>query len=87
LPARLPRADIPRDLPREQLQPLPAELAKAISDPLAYNRLLAVAGRYSLATVTPTTVGVHWLVQAVIRSRLGHEDERRWIEVTVGLLT
>jgi hypothetical protein len=78
--------DIRRELPREQPQLLPDELAKAVSDPLAYNRLLAVVGRYSLATVTPTTVGVHRLVQAVLQARLGDEGERRWTEVAVSLL-
>jgi TIR domain/NB-ARC domain len=44
--------DIPRELPGEQPQVLPDELAKAVRDPLAYNRMLAVVGRYSLATVS-----------------------------------
>jgi tetratricopeptide (TPR) repeat protein len=78
--------DIPRELPREHAEVLPEGLAQAVSDSLAYNQMLAEVGRYSLATVTPTTVGVHRLVQAVIRARLGHEGERRWTEVTVGLL-
>jgi tetratricopeptide (TPR) repeat protein len=78
--------DIPRDLPREQPQALPEELATAVSDPLVYNRTLAVVGRYSLATVTPTTVSVHRLVQAVIQARLGENGERYWAEVAVGLL-
>ena len=30
---------------------------------MAYNRILAVIGRYSLATLTPTTIGLHRLVQ------------------------
>jgi hypothetical protein len=58
--------DIPRELPREQPQVLPTELAQAVSDPLAYNGMLAAVSRYSLATVTPTTVSMHQLVQAVI---------------------
>jgi tetratricopeptide (TPR) repeat protein len=78
--------EIPRGLPREQPQLLPEELAQAVSDPLAYNRMLAAVGRYSLATVTPTTVRVHRLVQAVIQARLGQKGERRWAEVAVGLL-
>jgi hypothetical protein len=43
-------------------------------------------GRYSLATVTPTAVSVHRLVQAVIQARLGHEGDRRWAEIAVSLL-
>jgi TIR domain/NB-ARC domain len=77
--------DIPRGLPREQPQVLPEDLSQAVLDPLAYNRMLAAVGRYSLATVTPTTVSVHRLVQAVIQARVGEEGER-WAEVAVGLL-
>lgn len=78
--------DIPRGLPTGLPQGLPEELARAVGDPLAYNRMLAVVGRYSLATVTPTTVSVHRLVQAVIQARLGDQGERRWAKVAVGLL-
>jgi tetratricopeptide (TPR) repeat protein len=78
--------EIPRGLPREQPQVLPEELAQAVRDPLVYNRLLAVVGRYSLATVSPKAVGLHRLVQAVIQARLGREGEHRWAEVAVGLL-
>jgi tetratricopeptide (TPR) repeat protein len=78
--------DIPRGLPREQPRLLPKDLAEAVSDPLAYNRLLAVVGRFSLATVTPTAIGVHRLVQAVIQARLGEDGERRWAKIAVGLL-
>jgi tetratricopeptide (TPR) repeat protein len=78
--------EIPRGLPREEPQELPEELAQTVSDPLVYNRMLAVVGRYSLATVNPTTIGVHRLVQAVIQARLGMEGERRWAEIAVNLL-
>jgi tetratricopeptide (TPR) repeat protein len=78
--------DIPRELLREQPDVLPEQLAEAVSDPLAYNRTLAEIGRYSLASVTPTALGVHRLVQAVIRVRLGSEGEEEWTEITVGLL-
>jgi tetratricopeptide (TPR) repeat protein len=78
--------EIPRGLPGEQPQVLPEELAQAVSDLLVYNRLLAVVGRYSLATVTPTIVSVHRLVQAVIQARLREQGERRWAEIAVGLL-
>jgi hypothetical protein len=54
--------DIPRELPREQPQVLPEELAQAVGDRLGYNRTLAEISRYSLATVTPTTIAVHRLV-------------------------
>jgi tetratricopeptide (TPR) repeat protein len=79
-------SDVPRGLPREQPQVLPEELAQAVSDPLVYNRMLAVVGRYSLATVSPTAVRVHRLVQTVIQARLGEEAERRWAKAAVELV-
>jgi tetratricopeptide (TPR) repeat protein len=78
--------DIPRELPRRDPDRLPAPLAQATRDPLAYNEALRALGRYSLATVTPTALGVHLLVQVVVRARLGPEGERHWGEVAVGLL-
>jgi tetratricopeptide (TPR) repeat protein len=78
--------DIPRGLPRELPQLLPEELAQVVSDTLAYNRMLAVVGRYSLAMVSPMAVGLHRLVQAVIQARLGEKEERHWANIAVGLL-
>ena len=65
---------------------LPEELRQLVGDPLAYNKSLGVLGRYSMATVSPTAVGLHRLVQAVIRAPLGPEEERTWAEAAVGLL-
>jgi tetratricopeptide (TPR) repeat protein len=78
--------EIPRGLPGEQPRVLPDELAQAVGDALVYNRMLAVVGRYSLATVSPAVVEIHRLVQAVIQARLGEDGERRWVETAVGLL-
>jgi len=78
--------DIPRGLPREQPQVLPEGLAEAVRDSLVYNRMLAVVGRYSLVTMSPTVVAVHRLVQAVIQARLGEDGERRWSETAVALI-
>jgi tetratricopeptide (TPR) repeat protein len=79
-------SDIPRDLLSEQPLVLPEELAQVVGDPLAYNRMLAAVGRYSLAALTPTTISLHRLVAAVIRARLGRETERRWADLAVRLL-
>jgi tetratricopeptide (TPR) repeat protein len=76
---------IPRNLPGEHPEVLPQELQELARDPLAYNQALAVLGRYSLATVTPTGLGLHRLVQAVIRSRLD-QQEGRWAQLAVQLL-
>jgi tetratricopeptide (TPR) repeat protein len=78
--------DVPRGLPSEQPQLLPEPLAAVVADRLAYNRVLAIIGRYSLATVTPTAIGVHRLVQAVIRARLGPAGEHAWAQTAVNLI-
>src|SRR5664279_5557822 len=75
--------DLPRDLPTEAPEVLPAGLSAAVADPLVYNRILTVIGRYSLATLTPSTAGLHRLVQAVIQARLDQATERAWAETAV----
>jgi tetratricopeptide (TPR) repeat protein len=77
--------DIPRSLPREHAVLLAEELGQLARDLLAYNNALGVLGRYSLASVTPTALAVHRLVQAVIRARLG-EREGQWAQVALELL-
>jgi tetratricopeptide (TPR) repeat protein len=77
--------DVPRNLPREHLEVLPEELRRAAGDSFAYNDLLGVLGRYSLASVTSTSLALHRLVQAVIRARL-QQEEGRWAQVAVKLL-
>jgi len=79
-------AEVPRELPTEHPQVLPEDLAAAARDRLTYNQALATIGRYSLATVGPTVVGLHRLVQAVIQARLGEAGERAWAEAAVSLL-
>jgi tetratricopeptide (TPR) repeat protein len=78
--------DIPRELPRHAPDRLPLPLAHATRDPLAYNEAVRALGRYSLATVTPTALGIHLMVQVVVRARLGSEGERLWGEIALGLL-
>jgi tetratricopeptide (TPR) repeat protein len=77
---------VPRDLPLFFPERLPAPLAHAARDQLAYNAAVRLLGRYSLATVAPTTLDVHPLVQAVVRARLAPQEERRWAEAAVSLL-
>jgi hypothetical protein len=48
--------DIPRELPREHAEVLPEELARAVGDPLAYNRLLG----QSAATRWPRSRPRRW---------------------------
>ena len=79
-------AEVPRGLPAGHPRVLPEDLAALARDRLTYNRALAAIGRYSLAAVSPTVVGLHRLVQAVIRARLGEAGERAWAEAAVTLL-
>ena len=53
---------------------------------MAYNEALRALSRYSLITVTPSALGVHPMVQMVVRSRLGPPEQRRWASAAVGLL-
>jgi tetratricopeptide (TPR) repeat protein len=78
--------DIPRSLIVEHAEALPAELAEVAGDLLRFNDTVKVLSHYSLVTATPTTLGLHRLVQAVIRARLGKDAERQWAEVAVALL-
>jgi len=78
--------EVPRELPGEFPQALPPRLATIILDRLAYNRLLAMVGRYSLATLQPTEISLHRLVQAVIRARLGQPGEREWATAAIRLI-
>jgi hypothetical protein len=78
--------DIPRELPRQHHDGLPSALSRAVRDPVAYNEALRALSRYSLITVTPSALGVHPMVQMVVRSRLGPAEQRRWASAAVGLL-
>jgi tetratricopeptide (TPR) repeat protein len=78
--------NIPRALPREHAALLPEELGQLARDLLAYNNALGVLGGYSMAILTPTTLGLHRLVQAVIRARL-EDREGHWAQVAVELLS
>ena len=66
---------------------LPEPLAATATDRLAMNRAIKVLRRYSLIEVTADTLSVHRLVQAVVRDRLSEEDEKRWAEAAVALLS
>ncbi len=78
--------EIPRALPATHPELLPEPLAAAVADPLVYSATLAAVGRYSLAALTPGSVGVHRLVAAVVRARLDPAAERTWAQTAVALL-
>jgi tetratricopeptide (TPR) repeat protein len=78
--------DIPRDLPPRDSERLPSLLAHAVNDPLAYNQAVRALGRYSLMQVERGALGVHPMVQAVVRARIPSTAARRWAEAAVQLL-
>ena len=65
---------------------LPDRLAAAVADRLGFQQTLGTLRRYSLATLTPETMGVHRLVQAVVRHGLDPAHTRRWAAAAVGLI-
>jgi tetratricopeptide (TPR) repeat protein len=78
--------DLPRALLTDHAGLLPDPLAAAVADRLGFQQTLGTLRRYSLATVTPETVGVHRLVQAVVRHALDPDQARVWAAAAVGLV-
>ncbi|MFY1669072.1 FxSxx-COOH system tetratricopeptide repeat protein [Plantactinospora sp. WMMB334] len=77
---------VPRQLPAAAPDTLPAELAAAVTDRLAHNRLLDAVGRYALVGLDPDVIEMHRLVQAVVQARLGREQEEQWATAAVTLI-
>ena len=65
---------------------MPKLLAAAVNDRVAYNRLVACVGRYSLATTSQTELRLHRLVQTVIHARLGLTGEQTWAATAVDVI-
>jgi tetratricopeptide (TPR) repeat protein len=78
--------DLPRWLLAEYGYLLPERVASAMMDKLEFHKVLGALRRYSLISVTADELGVHRLVQAVIRHRLDAESARMWAAATVRLL-
>jgi hypothetical protein len=70
--------EIPRSLPVEHAMLLPQPLRATAADRLGYSRVLGALSRYGLVTVTEATLGLHRLVQAVIREALDHQTKQQW---------
>ena len=86
LAAFLAPDDLPRGLLTDHPNRLPGPLAAAVGDRLEFGQVLGALRRYSLATVTPEAIGVHRLVQAVVRHALDPEQARGWAAAAVGLV-
>jgi tetratricopeptide (TPR) repeat protein len=78
--------DLPRALLTDHAELLPDRLAAAVADRLGFQQALGALRRYSLAALTPEAVGVHRLVQAVVRHALDPNRARVWAAAAVGLV-
>nr|QNO48202.1 hypothetical protein PGANABGL_00016 [Methanosarcinales archaeon ANME-2c ERB4] len=79
--------NIPRELLAENADHLPEPLASVVVDPLLFDDVVAALRRYSLIDASDESLSVHRLVQAVVRDRLGADEEKRWVETAVRLLS
>nr|CBH39267.1 conserved hypothetical protein, containing TPR repeats [uncultured archaeon] len=66
---------------------LPEPLAATATDKLAMNRAIKALRQYSLIATSSEGLSVHRLVQAVVRDRLSEDEEKRWTETVVPLLS
>jgi tetratricopeptide (TPR) repeat protein len=79
--------DISLELLCGGVEHLPELLAATATDKLAMNRAIKALRQYSLIATSGEFLSVHRLVQAVVRDRLGEDDEKRWTETVVRLLS
>jgi DNA-binding SARP family transcriptional activator/tetratricopeptide (TPR) repeat protein len=77
---------VPRELLTDNTALLPATLRQAVSNSVHYHRIVGLVGKYSLAEVTHERIGMHPLVQAVVRSTLDAGTARRWAGYAVRLV-
>jgi tetratricopeptide (TPR) repeat protein len=78
--------DIPLSLLDDHPDQLPERLATVVRDRLALRQATGALGRYALATATDQTLGVHRLVQAVVRQRLDDRTRQTWAASATRLL-
>ena len=71
----------------EGAEHLPEPLAATATDRLAMNRAIKILRRYSLIDADGEFLSVHRLVQVVVRDRLSEDDEKRWAEIAVAILS
>ena len=79
--------EIPLEMLGEGAEHIPEPLASTAADRLAMNRAIRVLRRYSLIDASSESLSVHRLVQAVVRDRLGEDEDKRWAETAVRLLS
>jgi tetratricopeptide (TPR) repeat protein len=86
LGAFLGPAGIARSFLYDNSQLLPEPLRSSTTQHLAFNQLLQVIGHYSLARVDEQQITFHPLVQAVVRAKLGPDEQVQWAREAVRLI-
>jgi tetratricopeptide (TPR) repeat protein len=76
---------IPEEIFSEGAAELGENLRKTASSPFEFAQVLKEAGRFSLLRRNPAdkTLGIHRLVQAVVRERMTEAEQGEWAERTV----
>ncbi len=77
---------VPLSLFTHQPALLPAPVAAAAADPLAFADTTAALRRRGLAQLTPSTVTLHRVPAGLLRERATTEEQRRWAALVVRLL-
>jgi tetratricopeptide (TPR) repeat protein len=78
--------DIPISLLEAGADELPAELQGALVDQIRFDQAIGALRSYSLMARQGESVGVHRLVQWVIRESLEATEQQRWLGATIKLL-
>ena len=78
--------DIPIELIQEGAPHLPESLARAVANPLLFNKTIAVLRCYSLVEREGDTLSVHRLVQVVTRDRMDEDAKKTWAETALRLI-
>jgi Tfp pilus assembly protein PilF len=86
LVAHLAPDEVPTSLLAVNAEQLPAELGEVSADPLRLADTLRELRRFGMITASGETVGMHRVVQEVVRSRLDAETRGRWAAAAVQLL-
>ena len=76
---------IPEEIFIQSGTELGENLGRAAANPLQFTLTLKEAGRFSLIdrNAAKKTLGIHRLVQAVVKDAMGHNAQRHWAERTV----
>jgi tetratricopeptide (TPR) repeat protein len=77
---------LPRTLLTDHPDVLPESLGIAVRDVLSFHEALGALRRYSLAMVTKEALGMHRLVQTVVRHSLTRDQQQLWAEAAVRLV-